>query len=317
MGGLVGQPQLAARPAAVRARSRTATSPPYGKRTPSDAAAIERFEELAAEAPGSIEVERSKLGAARRVEPSLAEPPTARPRRVRPDARPALAADVLHRHHRRRLRGRGRQRARGDAGRRRADAEPRPRRGRAGSARRRAVAAGGDARRRRGRDARAPRAGGDRLRGGRPRRRAGRADRRRAGAAGGRSRRARRRRRGPARRDRDAARPAARRRCGCATSRAPIASTSSSSSCRSWAATSRPGALTLRSDRTCPARAPARRRSARRVRGPARRRGAAAERSRLPDRQPRPGAPAAARRRAAVRGDRLQDQLARRSRASR
>ena len=49
MGGLVRQPQLAARPAAVRARRRTATSRPPGRRR-SDAEAVERLEALAAAA---------------------------------------------------------------------------------------------------------------------------------------------------------------------------------------------------------------------------------------------------------------------------
>ena len=99
---------------------------------------------------------------------------------------------------------------------------------------------------------------------------------------------------GPARGDRDAARPAARRRCGCATSRAPTGSTSSTSSCRSPAATTRPARLTLAAIGARAARAPAAGRPARRLRRAARRPGAARERPRLPDRQHRPRARAGA-----------------------
>ena len=51
-------------------RTPTATSRPYGRSTPTDAAVVERFRELAAVAPGRIGVERSTLGDADRLEPA-------------------------------------------------------------------------------------------------------------------------------------------------------------------------------------------------------------------------------------------------------
>ena len=108
---------------------------------------------------------------------------------------------------------------------------------------------------------------------------------------------------------RDAARPARRASCGCATSRAPTGSTSSRSSSRSRAATTPAGRLTLAALARAADRAPAARRPARALRRPARRPGAARHGARLPHRQPRPRAA----RRRALRGRRLQDELARRA----
>ena len=228
VGGLVGQPRLGARPAAVRARRRRATSPPAGAahadrrrggRALRGARAPRR---PAASASSARRSGRRRAGRARRAAP--AELAAARFDR---EPRPALAADVLQRHHGRRARGAGRRASR----RRRSSTDepappaplrPPPRRPRGRRAARDAVAAG-----RRCRSAshvgtfvhRVLEATDFAAR--RPRRRARRARRRR-------------RRRGarstigdpaavvagPARGDRDAARPAARRRCGCATSRA-------------------------------------------------------------------------------------------------
>ena len=58
VGGLIRQPQLAARAPAVRQGRRRRVAP-EGRSTPTDAAAVERFRELAAAAPGRIAVERS------------------------------------------------------------------------------------------------------------------------------------------------------------------------------------------------------------------------------------------------------------------
>ena len=77
----------------------------------------------------------------------------------------------------------------------------------------------------------------------------------RAGAAAGRARRRRRGGRGPARGDRDAARAAGRRHARCATSAAPTGSTSSTSSCRWSAATTRRAGADARGDRRRAARA--------------------------------------------------------------
>ena len=57
------------------AESPTGTSRPEGRSTPSDAAADERFAELAAQAPGCVSVERSTLGRARPRWSPPAEPP--------------------------------------------------------------------------------------------------------------------------------------------------------------------------------------------------------------------------------------------------
>ena len=81
MGGLVGQPRLGARAAAVRARRRRQRRRRRARDTPTDAAASARFEALAAEAPGCISVERSALGPAGRVERAAgASRPSWRPR---------------------------------------------------------------------------------------------------------------------------------------------------------------------------------------------------------------------------------------------
>ena len=91
--------------------------------------------------------------------------------------------------------------------------------------------------------------------------------------------------------------------------------TSSGSSCRSPAAMSRPGQLTLTAVAGCPPRAAGPGRPARGLRRAAGRPVAPPRRTRLPDRQHRPRGPAArCRRRAAVRDRRLQDELARRRR---
>ena len=73
-----------------------------GRRTPTDAAAIERFEALAAAAPGLRRASSaSTLGLPRAVERAAARrPPTLDGRALRPRARPALAAHLVQRHHR-------------------------------------------------------------------------------------------------------------------------------------------------------------------------------------------------------------------------
>ncbi|MEJ7717197.1 MAG: 3'-5' exonuclease [Thermoleophilaceae bacterium] len=168
-------------------------------------------------------------------------------RALRPRARLGLAAHLLQRHHRGGVRSPGGERARG--GRRRRRAVRRRAGGRAGSrvAGRRghgradgdSVAPGRDARRRPGRHLRAPRVRDDRLRRGGPRRRARRAGGRGAGSARGRHR----RRRGHGRRaaggSRDPARPVAGRRPSAGRGARGPCWTSSTSSSRSPAATSR------------------------------------------------------------------------------
>ena len=245
-------------------------------------------------APGCISVERSTLGPPAPWAGAPRAAGGARRRALRPRARPALAAHVVQRHHGRRLRGARGERARGGAARRRARRAPR-------RCRRRADGEDGAARRARRCSADDAGVG---VRVGtlvhrvleatdfaarRPRRRAGGARRRGAGAAA----------RssigdpahvvaGPARGDRDAARAAARRRCGCATSRAPTGSTSSPSSCRWSAATTRPGGS--RSTRSPPCCASTSRPATRspatptRLVDPALRQ----QRARLPHRQHRP-----------------------------
>ena len=188
-----------------------------GRSAQTDAAAIARFEALAAEAPGSISVEQARLGRPEAWSGLLGDPVAAGDRAVRAAARPALAPDVVQRHLRRRARGARRERAGGAAaGRRAGVAGARGRRARRRrAAARDAVPAGRDARGRPGRHVRPPGAGGGGLRGARPRRRAVRA-RRRTCRRGGRSTWATRRSwwRGCARRSRP--RSAV---CACATSR--------------------------------------------------------------------------------------------------
>ena len=196
------------------ARAEDGTVPAAGRATPTDAAAVARFEALAATAPGCVSVERAVLGLPVEWSGPPRAPGGARRVALRPRAGPALAADVLQRHHGGHARGPGRERAGGGRRDRRAGApEPAvPRGGRRGRcAARHAVAAGRDAGRRARRHVRAPRARGDRLRRARPRRRADRPGRAHAGApprgdrgpGGGRGR--------AAGGDRDAARPARRR----------------------------------------------------------------------------------------------------------
>ena len=250
VGALVGQPQLRARPAALRPRRRgqraAARVPRRRPTTPRPSPASRRSP---LEAPGCISVERATLGLAKAWAGEARTAGGALRGPLRPRPRLALAAHVLQRHHRRRLRGASGERARGARRRRRGDdvraagpgAAPRRRPGVSGDARR-AVAARRDAGRRPGRHLRAPRLRGDRLRRPRPRRRARRARRGDPGAP-----KRRRRRPGdhdgrPARRDRDAARAAARRpRAAGPRARRPPRR-ARSSSCRWSAATSRPGA---------------------------------------------------------------------------
>ena len=300
VGGLVGQPQLAARAAAVRPRrgrerrSRSASSTPDGRRRRSRAS-----QKLAGAAPGlhrrrALDARECRARGARRV-----EPPVDAERRARSTARldlrwrrtsysdiTAAAHDAL-----------GRERARGAVS---SSDEPTGRRGRSRPRRSTAPERGqplalgampvGAERR----DVRAPRARGDRLRRRRPRRgaRAHGSTRRRAGAASSSatrrvvvagSRAAIETPLGPlldglALRDFARARPARRARA---------------SSCRWPAATSRTAGLTLsavaggaRASCCRPAiRWPA-------TRSGSRRPGAAPQRARLSDRQPRPRGPA-------------------------
>ena len=275
-----------------------------GTHTPSDEVATERFGELAARAPGRISVARSVVGA-----PHPWEPPRSAPA--------DLAAAELHRdvdwrwrrtsfsditagaHDEARVASEPEEPVLADepadlvlaAG--AAAAPPARRRRRAPSPRRHA---GG----RPGRDVRARGLRSRRLRRRRPPRRAGRARRRRTGTAGRRDRRRRRRRRGARGGDRDAGprRPApARRRARRPPRRAHV---------RAAARRRRRavGEAHARDDRRG---APRARRAVRRA---PRRPVAPAQRPRLSDRQHRPR-PA---RRRALRGRRLQDELARHAR---
>ena len=185
VGGLVRQPRLAARSAAVRPRrGRERATERHGQDQRSGGAvdAVRRAR-LAAPAARSVS-SRPALGRRRRG----AEPPAAaaelRGGPVRPAARPPLAAHVLQRHHRRRPRAARGQRARGgrwcwtsptSAGaRRRWRRRRRPRPA--------AVARSPGCRSEPGGHVRSQRSGGDRLRCRRSDRRADRADRRRAAA---------------------------------------------------------------------------------------------------------------------------------------
>ncbi len=76
---------------------------PAGTATPTDAAAVARFEELAAQAPGCISVERSRLGMPAAWAPDAARGGRAVGGRVRPRAGRALAAHLVQRHLGRRL----------------------------------------------------------------------------------------------------------------------------------------------------------------------------------------------------------------------
>ena len=257
VGRLLGQPQLGARPAAVRARRRRATSPPAGRSTPTDAAARPRASRSSPpRRPGCISVEQATLGLPRAVGRRAA--------RRRPTLSAARFDRELDWRWRRTsysditagaVRGAGGERARGARRRRRGAARrrrrPPPRTRPAVAAARRAVAARGDAGRRARRHLRAPRLRGDRLRRARPRRRAGRRTSprcRRAGASTSATRHA------VVAGLRAAIEtplgPAARRQARCATSSAPIASTSWSSRCRSSAATRPPAGC--RSPRSAP-----------------------------------------------------------------
>ena len=136
--GVVGQPRLGARPAAVRARRRRRRAADAAARAADDARRRARFEELAAQAPG-LHQRRARRDPGRRV--ALARRRAARRRELvggalRPRARPALAPHLVQRHHRRRARGARGERARGA---RVVDDEPTPR-----------AAAGRGGRRRRG-----------------------------------------------------------------------------------------------------------------------------------------------------------------------
>ena len=101
VGGLVRQPRLGARPAAVRARGRTGPCRPTGRGTPTDAAAIARFEALARGGAGLHQRRaRRSSGCRRRWSGPLRAPADADGRALRPRARPALAPDLVQRHHR-------------------------------------------------------------------------------------------------------------------------------------------------------------------------------------------------------------------------
>ena len=255
MGGLVGQPRLARSAACCSRATPTATSPPAGRRTPTDAAATRalRGARRAARRAASAS-SASALGLPRRAGPApLRDAADARRRALRPRARPGWRrtsySDITAGAHEARVASEPEEaRRRRRAGRRRSPPSPRD-----GATRRCAPSPsllGRDAGRRRGRHVRAPRPRGDRLRRAPtstpswPRAVAA-AQARRPVDLGD-----------PARGGRRAARRRSRRRsgrcsaaCGCATSRAPTGSTSSTSSCRSPAATTRPAALDARRDR--------------------------------------------------------------------
>ena len=315
---LVGQPRLGARPAAVRARRTTATSPPTAPRTPTRRGrdrALRGARRRGARAASASSARRSGLpvrvvaaaGASRPSCPPRASTATL-DRRWRRTSYSDITAGAL--------RGARRERAGGAARRRRA-------RRRRAAGRRPATTERRCARRRRcsptmpagvaGRHAsctacsRRPTSPPPTSTPSWPRAIAAAQARRPVDVGDPAAVVA-----GPARRDRDAARAAARRPARCATSRAPTASTSSTSSCRSPAATSRPAGSTLAADRRRAARAPPAGDPlagyADRLDDPALRQ----QRARLPDRQHRPRRCRAG---DALRRRRLQDELARRRRA--
>ena len=166
VGGLVGQPRLAVGSAAVRARRR---------RERRDLWHVHPWRCRGGHAVsggrggGCRLRERRAIGAwdPVEVEPAAATAGAARGRGVPAHARPALAADLLHRHHRRLVRRRRGKRGRG-AGRQRRTRCRRRRAGDLGRRRRGLLSARRDGRRRRGRDGRPPRARGERVRRGGP-----------------------------------------------------------------------------------------------------------------------------------------------------
>ena len=225
MGGLVRQPQLARSAGCCSRATRTATCA-SGAATPGDAAARGALRGARAPRRRGCDQRRARRRLGLPAAWSGAARGAGRARRgaLRPRARPALAAHVVQRHHApARTRPRVAQRAGGGACvDRRAGGRGAAGRAAAAATRRRAAPSllaempvGA-----RGRHVRAPRARGDRLRRRRPRRRARRADRasvqaRRAVEIGDPAVVV----AGPARGDRDAARPLP-AACGCATSRA-------------------------------------------------------------------------------------------------
>ena len=208
MGRRVGQPALAARSAAARqgrarVRSGRRRHDPAGRQADRPARA----------APDRRARRRQRQPLAHRrvagVESAGPRGERARGGAVRSSARPALAADVLQRHHRGGARPTRHERARGTEPARRArGANPGAGPRRSARRARARLAARDDAGRRHVRHARAPRVRGGGLRGGGPRRRARRARRARGHAAPARPREHRRRGRRAARGDRDAARRA-------------------------------------------------------------------------------------------------------------
>ncbi len=230
------------------ARQPDGTIPAEGRSVPTDAAATQPLRGAGGRGAGAGERRAVEARAAGVVERPPARAGRARGRAVRPRARPALAPDLVQRHHGGRARGAGEQRARGAPALRRARGGGAAvgaggGRGAAGDP----VAARGDAGGRARGHVRAPGARGDRLRRARPGGRAVAAGGRGAGL--------------PARRDR---RPGAggRRACGrrsrrrsatiaCGISRAWTDSTSSTSSCRWSAATRRRAGSRWTRSRTC------------------------------------------------------------------
>ena len=198
------------------AREPDGTIAPAGAATPTDAAATERFRELAAEAPGCISVERSALGMPASWAGPLAATADLTAARFDRDLdwgwRRTSYSDITAGTYEARVS----QRAGGD----RRRATSRRSRGRrslpddagAGAPRARSLAPGRPARRRPRRHARAPGPRGDRLRRARPRRGPAGAGRGGPGAAPRRGRRSRRAGRRAAGVHRDAARAAGRRR---------------------------------------------------------------------------------------------------------
>ena len=99
-----GTAELAARPAALRTRRRRQRRAPRAAPRPDDAAAVERFEALAAAGARPHQRRALDARAARRLDAARDRTRGARRRRLRPQPRPALAAHLLQRHHRRHLR---------------------------------------------------------------------------------------------------------------------------------------------------------------------------------------------------------------------
>ena len=291
VGRLVGQPQLGARPAAVRARRRRQR--PAGG--PRDADRRGRDRALRGARGGGARMHQRRAGDARPADrvgrASRKQPAELSAARFDRDLdwrwRRTSYSDITAGSYEARVASEPEENVVDDEEPREGPAAPAPDEAQPSLLHERAVAAGGHAGRRARRHLRAPRLRGDRLRRPRPRRRARHARRRRARAPARRRRRPAGGGRRPARGDRDAARPAARRQ---GAQRHRARRSPRRADLRDAARRRRPAHRPADAGRhrRRPARAPHERRPARRLRRPPRGPDPAPEPARLPDREHRP-----------------------------